>query len=212
MPPTHDLSKYDLGPLVRFDAQIHATLLWESFSQDDGAMWTYLPIEPPQSVNALADDIVSRIENKGFETFVIIDPSKNGACLGMTSFLRHDADNLSVEIGYIAYSPSLRRSRLATLAHYHMIKLAFDQGMRRVEWKCDQLNVASNKAALRLGFSYEGTFRNHMISKQRRRDTCWYSLIKEDWPQKRARLEAWLSADNFDDNGLQKSGLSDLGL
>jgi hypothetical protein len=97
---------------------------------------------------------------------------------------------------------------MATEAMYLMMKTAFDHGYRRYEWKCDQLNRPSNLAALRLGFQFEGVFRNAVTTKGRRRDTAWYSVIVEDWPAVRARLEAWLDPDNFDGKGRQKQALS----
>jgi RimJ/RimL family protein N-acetyltransferase len=116
-----------------------------------------------------------------------------------------------IEMGGIVYSPSLQRSRAATEAQYLMARYAFETlGYRRYEWKCNALNAPSRRAALRLGFTFEGVFRQHMIVKGRNRDTAWYAMLDGKWPARKANFERWLDPMNFDENGRQIVGLSAL--
>jgi RimJ/RimL family protein N-acetyltransferase len=179
--------------------------LFAALSQDDGGMWTYLPYGPFSSAQDLADSIETYQRHRDFQTFVIV---KDEHPVGFASYMRYDCPNGSVEVGGVTFSPALRRSVMATEAMYLMMKTAFDHGYRRYEWKCDQLNRPSNLAALRLGFQFEGVFRNAVTTKGRRRDTAWYSVIVEEWPAVRARLESWLDPDNFDGEGRQRLRLS----
>jgi RimJ/RimL family protein N-acetyltransferase len=190
-------------------ASSHARGLFDAFAQDDGRMWTYLPDGPFVTAEDLSRVTENRINNKNFHTFSILSHDIERP-IGQASFMRYDMPNGSVEVGAVTFSPLLRRSIVATEAMYLMMKHAFNHGYRRYEWKCDQLNAASNQAALRLGFQFEGVFRNATIYRGRRRDTAWYSVIAEDWPQVRARLEAWLDPANFDANGMQKKALSQM--
>jgi RimJ/RimL family protein N-acetyltransferase len=113
-----------------------------------------------------------------------------------------------IEMGSIVYAPMLQRTAAATEAQYLMARYAFDDlRYRRYEWKCDALNAPSRRAAARLGFTYEGTFRQHMIVKGRNRDTAWHSITDGEWPSVKAAFEAWLAPDNFDAEGRQKQGL-----
>lgn len=185
--------------------RVFAPGLFEACARDDGRMWTYLPWGPFGEAEELADTIEAYQNNRDFQTFVI---DVAGQPLGFASFMRYDMPNGSVEVGGVTFSPALQRSIAGTEAMYLMMHHAFDHGYRRYEWKCDQLNAPSNKAALRLGFQFEGAFRNAVVTKGRRRDTAWYSVIVEDWPQVKARLEAWLDPANFDGDGRQKAALS----
>jgi RimJ/RimL family protein N-acetyltransferase len=197
--------------LEAFDTDKHAIDLFTAYSANDGDMWTYMPVEPFHDAATMARHIRDGIADKGFQTFAIID-SATGKALGQASYMRQDPANGSVEVGWVAFSPALQRSRIATDAMYLMMVRAFAHGYRRYEWKCDQLNIPSNRAALRLGFQFEGVFRNAMVIKGRRRDTAWYSLIAEDWPQAKARLETWLDPANFDGAGQQITPLRALPL
>ncbi len=190
--------------VVPYD-HVFAEGLFAAFSRDDGRMWTYMPYGPFASEDELADSIETYQQNRGFHTFVIV---KDEQPLGYASFMRYDLPNGAVEVGGVTFSPALQRSTVATEATYLMMKHAFDHGFRRYEWKCDQLNAPSNSAALRFGFTFEGVFRNAVVTKGRRRDTAWYSVIVEEWPQVRARLEAWLDPANFDADGRQVKALS----
>ncbi|MEL7183862.1 MAG: GNAT family protein, partial [Pseudomonadota bacterium] len=130
---------------------------------------------------------------------------------GVAAYLRMDRANGVVEIGCIVLSPALQRTRAATEALHLMIAAAFDGGVRRVEWKCNAENAASRRAALRLGFTYEGTFRQHMVVKGRNRDTAWFALLDRDWPLIAAKHQAWLAPGNFDAQGRQRTALSSAG-
>ena len=116
-----------------------------------------------------------------------------------------------IEVGSIVYAPSLQRTRGATEAMYLMARYVFEElGYRRYEWKCNSLNAASRRAALRLGFAFEGIFRQHMIIKGQNRDTAWYAILDSEWPDRRAGFEAWLAADNFDQSRVQRRSLSQI--
>jgi len=182
----------------------HAAPLFAAYAADDGRMWTYMPFGPFDDADALHASIMDYQDNRGFHTFVIL---AEGRAIGHLSYLRYDLANGAVEVGGVSFSPALQRSTVATEAQYLMMKHAFDHSYRRYEWKCDQLNGPSNRAALRLGFQFEGTFRNAVVYRGRRRDTCWYAVIVEDWPFVRARLEAWLDPANFDADGMQRQAL-----
>jgi len=131
--------------------------------------------------------------------------------LGVASYLRIDPPMGSIEIGHLSFSPALQRSTTATEALYLMIRHVFDDlGYRRCEWKCDRLNAPSVAAAKRLGFRYEGTFRQAVVTKGRNRDTAWFSILDREWPALGAALEAWLDPGNFDGDGRQRRRLADL--
>jgi RimJ/RimL family protein N-acetyltransferase len=142
-------------------------------------------------------------------TFAVIDRTSGGA-RGLASFMRIDPANGVIEIGHIWLSPRLQRTRQATEAIYLMLRYAFELGNRRLEWKCDALNAASRRAAERFGFVFEGVFRQHMVIKDRNRDTAWYSITDAEWPSRQAAFEAWLSPENFDPSGRQRRALVDL--
>jgi RimJ/RimL family protein N-acetyltransferase len=130
--------------------------------------------------------------------------------VGIVSYLRIDPVNGSIEVGWVTWSPLMQRSAISTEAHYLLMKHAFEElGYRRYEWKCNALNGPSMKAAERLGFTYEGTFRQAVIVKGRNRDTAWFSMIDKEWPTLRSAFEAWLKPDNFDADGRQRKRLED---
>lgn len=135
---------------------------------------------------------------------------ETGKAVGRQSLLRIDPNHGVIEIGHIHWGPRMQRKPAATEAHYLMMKYAFDElGYRRWEWKCNDENAPSKRAALRFGFSHEGVFRQHMVVKDKSRDTAWYSIIDTEWPLLKRAYEGWLSPDNFDKNGLQKCRLEE---
>jgi len=139
--------------------------------------------------------------------FAILDAA-SGRPLGHATYMRIDPANRVIEVGGILFTPRLAGTTGATEAMYLMARHVFDDlGYRRYEWKCDALNAPSRRAAIRLGFVYEGTFRHHMIIKGRNRDTAWYAMLDADWPRLKAAFEQWLSPDNFDDDGRQRTSL-----
>jgi RimJ/RimL family protein N-acetyltransferase len=138
----------------------------------------------------------------------VID-NETGKAVGVASYLRINPSAGSIEVGHINYSPRLQRTIAATEAMYLMMAQVFALGYRRYEWKCNAFNRPSRDAAMRLGMSYEGVFRQALMSKGRNRDTAWYAAIDSDWPAIKQAFEAWLDKDNFVD-GVQKTSLSDL--
>lgn len=170
-------------------------------------MWTYLGYGPFAS---LADyQAWMQIACMGDDPlfFTIMDRASNKP-LGLASYLRIDPRSGSIEVGHLAYSPLLKRTAAATEAMYLMMARAFDLGYRRYEWKCDSLNAPSRSAALRLGFTFEGIFRQATVVKGRNRDTAWFAIIDKDWPAIREAFVRWLSPDNFDAAGRQCTSLA----
>jgi len=139
--------------------------------------------------------------------FAITDPP-SGRALGYASYMRIEPANRCMEVGGILLAPEFQRTRSATEAMYLLARHAFEElGCRRYEWKCDSLNRPSIRAALRLGFAFEGVFRQHMIVKGRNRDTAWFAMLDSEWPARKAAFERWLAAENFDEKGRQKRAL-----
>lgn len=199
----------------RLDALRHAEDLFSADRQDRrGESWTYLPYGPfadfasyRRWVERVAADVDPRFYAV-VDTDAAAGTSGVGQAVGVLSLMRVDPEVGSIEVGHVHYSPLLQRRRAATEAHYLLMRYVFDDlGYRRYEWKCDALNAPSRVAAERLGFTYEGTFRQSSVVKGRNRDTAWYSLIDVEWPQLSDRLQSWLAPDNFDDAGRQKSSL-----
>ncbi len=179
--------------------------LWRAFSDDPGDMWTYMGYGPFRSQDQLVATAAAWVGARDplFFTFDV-----DGVALGWGAYLRITPGEGAIEMGHLAFSPSLRRTTAATEAMYLMMRNVFDLGYRRCEWKCDALNAASRRAAQRLGFTYEGTFRQHMVYKGRNRDTAWYSVTDREWPGIRGALEVWLDPANFDDDGHQHHPLA----
>jgi RimJ/RimL family protein N-acetyltransferase len=190
--------------LEPLDADRHATSLHVANLADTaGVMWTYLSYGPFDSVEDYAD--WCRRMSAGTDPLfhAVVDSSTNEA-IGVASYLRIEPALGVIEVGHIAYSPRLQRTTAATEAMYLMMRHVFeDLGYRRYEWKCDALNQPSRRAAERLGFTFEGIFRQASVYKGRNRDTAWYSVIDADWPRLRDGFEAWLDPTNFDESGAQ---------
>jgi RimJ/RimL family protein N-acetyltransferase len=143
--------------------------------------------------------------------FYALLPSETAQAAGYASLMRMDPANGVIEVGNILYSPALQRTPAATEAMYLLASYVFDElGYRRYEWKCNALNLPSRRAAIRLGFTLEGVFRQHMVVKGQNRDTAWFSMLDSEWPARKKAFEAWLSAENFDPDGLQKKKLADI--
>jgi RimJ/RimL family protein N-acetyltransferase len=126
------------------------------------------------------------------------------------SYLRIEPAQGSVEVGHLQFSPLMQRTPVATEAMYLMMKHAFELGYRRYEWKCDSLNAGSRRAAARLGFTFEGIFRQAIVYKGRNRDTAWFSVLDSEWPALDAAFQAWLDPGNFDTDGRQRRSLAAL--
>ncbi|MFT3871198.1 MAG: GNAT family protein [Nocardioides sp.] len=185
-------------------------LLGSVCTEEDESLWTYRSVPRPverSEVTALVDSLSDQTPGV---TFVVL-PEGHQHAQGLVSLMRLDAANGCLEIGGIMWSRQLQRTRAATEALVLIATYVFDElGYRRLEWKCDSLNEPSRAAARRLGFSYEGRFRQALVVKGRNRDTDWFSIIDTEWPRLRAAYDAWLSPDNFDDDGGQVQPLSAL--
>lgn len=196
--------------LEPLDANRHAAELFAANQLDtNNRMWTYLPYGPFASIEQYAEWVQAASKSNDPLFFAIIDLQTNLA-VGVASYLRIDPSNGVIEVGHLAFSPHLQRTPAATEAMYLMMKHAFDLGYRRYEWKCDALNAPSRAAAERLGFKFEGIFRQAVIYKQRSRDTAWYSIIDREWPAIEAAFARWLDSANFNEQGEQQRRLSDL--
>jgi RimJ/RimL family protein N-acetyltransferase len=193
------------------DVERHAKALFDADRADaHGGNWTYMfdgPFADFASFRSLVEhDVVTHDPL----VHAIVDRQTDRA-VGMASLMRIQPDFGIIEVGRIMYTPALQRTPAATEAMYLMMKRVFDElGYRRYEWKCDALNAPSRAAALRLGFRFEGIFRQGAIYKGRSRDTAWYAMIDADWPHLRAAYERWLDPSNFDGAGRQKVRLSAL--
>jgi RimJ/RimL family protein N-acetyltransferase len=193
-----------LRPLVAADARgLYAAT---HPPQGELSLWTYMSDGP----YADADDLRrALIAAEASEDPLFLAIVRDGRVLGRASYMRITPEFGVIEIGNIVLAPALQRKTAATEAIYLLARHAFDElGYRRLEWKCNALNAASRRAADRFGFTFEGVFRNHQIVKGRNRDTAWYAIIDADWPAIRSGFEAWLSPDNFDHAGSQRTTLA----
>lgn len=198
--------------LEPIDPEIHAEGLYalSHASQDDAWLWDYLPYGPFADLADFTGWLEGCSGSADPLVFAVIDLA-SGRASGMTSYMNIVPADGRIEIGQIWYAPQIQRTALPTEAMFLMFGRVFDElGYRRLEWKCNDLNEPSKNAARRLGFTYEGTFRQHMIVKGRNRDTAWFSILDSEWPAVRANMERWLAAENFDQDGKQRSSLSAL--
>lgn len=207
-PPAGDVLEGRYAKLAPLSAEAHAALLYRAFAGHD-AVWDYMPVGPFSSA-AQYHRWVRDHEGQADPFFYAIQNKDSGQWEGAASYLRIKPDSGSIEVGYISLSPALQRTRAATDAMYLMMKWAFDAGYRRYEWKCNALNAASRRAAQRLGFSYEGIFRQATVVKGRNRDTAWFAVIDAEWPALKEAFEVWLAPANFDAEGQQIEKLGDL--
>jgi RimJ/RimL family protein N-acetyltransferase len=196
--------------LEPLDADLHAEGLYEAYAATpDARGWTYLQYGPFPDPTAYRVWVETASASGDPLFFAVIDKAA-GLPAGVVSYLRITPPAGSIEVGHIHYAPPLRRSPAATEAMFLLMRRAFDLGYRRYEWKCDALNAASRAAAVRLGLSFEGVFRQATVYKGRSRDTAWYAAIDADWPLLRTAFEAWLDPRNFGADGRQRLRLSDL--
>ncbi len=197
--------------LEPLDATVHGSALWEAAGgaeHDD--LWAYLSDGPYADCASFQASLARKAASNDPLYFAITD-SRSGIALGYASYLRVEPAHRCLEVGSILYGPALQRTAGATEAMFLMARHVFeDLRYRRYEWKCNALHVRSRQAALRLGFTFEGIFRQHMIIKGRNRDTAWFSMLDSEWPARKAALERWLDPDNFDAEGRQKSRLANL--
>jgi len=193
------------------DPARHAAALHAAYSlAPDGRDWTYMlagPFADEAAYLAYAERIAAGRDPKHY---AVIDRA-SGQPTGTLALMRIDAAMGVIEVGHVAFSPLLQRTRGATEAQFMLMEYVFEGlGYRRYEWKCDALNAPSRQAAERLGFRFEGIFRQAMIYKGRSRDTAWYSVIDREWPLLREAFRAWLAPENFDASGRQRRSLAEI--
>jgi len=191
--------------LVPLDAKLHAADLWNAVKGHD-EVWQYLFDGPYPSQADLARDIAVK-QSANDRIFYAIISGDIGAAVGYASFMRMDPTNGVIEVGNIMLSPALQRTTASTEAMYLMARHVFERGYRRYEWKCNAENLPSRRAAERLGFNFEGIFRQHMVIKGRNRDTAWFAMLDSEWPDRKAAFEDWLDPANFTSDGAQRRSL-----
>jgi RimJ/RimL family protein N-acetyltransferase len=194
------------------DVAAHAPSLYalSHARPEDEALWTYLPYGPFSDGGAFKRWLAGRAASSDPLFFAVIEV-QSGQASGMASYLNIVPAMGCIEIGHIWFAPPLQKTRAASEAIFLMMRHVFDDlGYRRLEWKCNALNEASMRAARRFGFTYEGTFRQHMVVKGRNRDTAWFSLLDHEWPAVHAAFERWLAPENFDAAGHQRTSLGAL--
>lgn len=199
------------------DPQRHADGLFAAYMEaPDARDWTYLFSERPETFTLFHEYLARLAKSEDPLHYTIMDTeaalgTEAAKPAGTAALMRVDPVHGVIEVGSIAYSPRLKRTRAGTEAMYLLMRLVFDElGYRRYEWKCDSLNGPSRAAAQRYGFTFEGVFRKAVIYKDRSRDTAWYSIVAEEWPRIRSALEVWLDPENFDAAGRQKRALETL--
>lgn len=195
--------------LEPLDAARHGDALYRAATEgdaDDRFRWLFETTPADRASFDVWLDLVSASQDPLF--FTVIDKA-TGEAVGRQTLMRIDTANGVIEIGNIHWGPKMQRSRMATEAQYLFTKLAFDLGYRRYEWKCNNSNEPSKRAALRFGFTHEGLFRQHMVVKGQNRDTAWYSIIDREWPALSQAYESWLDPANFDAEARQKRRLED---
>ena len=209
--PSIDFLGGNYARIEALSVEKHAKDLLAVYGSDTPReMWTYLFQEPVADMEELVTLLNQMLARKDRFYYAIID-KETGKALGTFSLMRIDQTNRVIEVGAVTFSPALKHTRMGTEAQFLLARYVFEElHYRRYEWKCDALNLPSRRAAERLGFIYEGTFRQAVVYKGRTRDTDWLSMIDKDWPQVKSRLETWLSPENFDKNGRQYKSLREL--
>ena len=183
----------------------HVGDLAQAWGDTDDAHWTYLPMERPDGPDAVAALVASMVADPGWVTYTVL---LDGRAAGVLSLMRIDPANGVVEIGAVIFGTPLVRTVASTEAQRLLMgHVDDDLGYRRLEWKCDALNAGSRRAAKRLGYTFEGVFRQAVVTKGRNRDTAWFSVLDGEWPDVRERLDAWLDPSNFDVAGHQRRRL-----
>ncbi|MGA2251941.1 GNAT family N-acetyltransferase [Terracidiphilus sp.] len=192
--------------LEPLDAEKHTSALWKADHGHD-EVWAYLADGPYANEAELQRALAEKQSSTSARFFALITEA-DGRAKGYASYMRIEPTHGVIEVGNILLSPSLQRTTAATEAMYLMARHVFeDLGYRRYEWKCNALNAPSRRAALRLGFTFEGIFRQHMVIKGKNRDTAWFSMLDNEWPARKQAFEAWLNPANFDSAGRQLRSL-----
>ena len=195
--------------LVPLDTDSHAADLFDAYAQaPDDRDWTWLASSRPTSVEAAACWVQGKVTDASLVPYAVIE-QRSGRAVGLVCFMAIEREHGSVEIGHVTWSPRMKNTVLGTESIWLLLRQAFALGYRRVEWKCDSLNTASRRAAERLGFIFEGRFRQKIVRKGRNRDSDWLSMIDSEWPQCDAVLQRWWAAENFDENGRQRQSMAE---
>jgi RimJ/RimL family protein N-acetyltransferase len=193
--------------IEKLDLVRHAESLWQAVKGHDD-LWVYMGYGPFADEPSFLRWVEDRAVLLDPFAYAVVDQASRRA-VGTVTLMEIRPAMGVVEMGNVVYTPLLQRTAAATEAQYLLARYAFDDlRYRRYEWKCNALNAPSRRAAERFGFTYEGTFRQHMIVKGRNRDTAWYAMTDGDWPAVKAAFEAWLKPENFDEGGAQKRGLA----
>jgi RimJ/RimL family protein N-acetyltransferase len=196
------------GSVERLDAARQGEPLWEALAGHD-RVWTYMAYGPFADRGTFLAWLHARQALADPFYYAIVDPVRGP--LGLATLMAIRPEMRVVEVGHIVLAPAMQRTPLATEAQYLLARQVFETlGYRRYEWKCDALNAASRRAALRFGFAFEGIFRSHMIVKGRSRDTAWFAMTDADWPARKAAFERWLAPENFHTDGRQRASLREL--
>jgi len=207
LPPAPVTLRGRYATLEPLNAAHHGKALWEAANGHDD-VWTWL-FDGPYATEA---DFLRAVEEKQATTtavFLAIVPVASAQATGWASFMRAEPAHGVIEVGNIMLTPALQRTTAATEAMYLMARHVFeDLGYRRYEWKCNAENLPSRRAAARLGFTFEGIFRQHMVAKGRNRDTAWFSMLDSEWPARKQAFEAWLDPSNFNADGQQQRPLA----
>ena len=191
------------------DSTRHGAALYAAYATDrEGRLWTYLPWGPYSGPEELCARIDAVRASGVRPEYALIDLA-SGKPFGQASYLNIDPAAGSIEVGGIVYAPAFQRGIAATEAMYLMMRRAFDElGYRRYAWQCNSLNARSRAAATRLGFTFEGVWRQANVHKRRNRDTAWFSILDSEWPAIMTAFESWLAPENFDAEGRQRMRLS----
>jgi RimJ/RimL family protein N-acetyltransferase len=222
--PAHSSSRLDWKPasaptptklrgryvaLEPLSAEYHTAALWEVICGHD-KLWSWLAQGPYTDAETMIEQLLQWQQAERALLFAIV-PTGSGKAAGWASYMRIKPAHGVIEVGNVLFSPALQRTRAATEAMYLMAAHVFENlRYRRYEWKCNALNEPSRAAALRLGFTFEGIFRQHMVTKDRNRDTAWFSMLDHEWPARKRAFEAWLDPANFDTEGRQRASLDRL--
>jgi RimJ/RimL family protein N-acetyltransferase len=190
------------------DTDRHSGSLWEAVRESD-EIWRFMAYGPFEDRASFNHWLATRAALADPLAFAVVDLASRRA-LGLLSLMEIRPAHSVIEIGNVLFSPALQRTRVATEAIHLVVNRLFQLGYRRIEWKCDDRNEASKRAALRYGFVAEGRFRQHMIVKGENRDTAWFALLDYEWPRRDIAFRRWLTPENFDDAGRQRRRLEDL--
>ncbi len=185
----------------------HAPELWDA-ARDTGPSWAYMGYGPFADAEAMARHVAAFAATHDPMAWAV-RPVSTGVVSGWLTLMEIEPANAAIELGNIWFAPRMQRTRAATEAMLILLRLAADDlGYRRLVWKCNALNAPSRRAADRLGFTYEGTLRDHKVVKARSRDTAFYSILADEWPARRDAMLAWLDPANFAPNGTARRGLA----